>query len=54
MTGLTKGFVSGLGGALVSPLIGALGFIAKAAEGIGAQTKCLEIGVIQTRCRPAR
>lgn len=52
--GLAKGTVSGVAGVFTTPFVGALGFIAKTTEGLGAQTKCLEIGVINTRCRPIR
>lgn len=54
VVGLAKGTVSGVVGVFSTPFVGALGFIAKTTEGLGAQTKCLEIGVINTRCRPIR
>eukprot|EP01082_Thalassiosira_pseudonana_P015658 g14534.t1 g14534 contig9:2076053-2079490(+) len=54
ITGVTKGVASGLGGLIASPIVGALGFIAKASDGAGATTKYLELGVIESRCRPAR
>jgi len=41
-------------GLVVAPFVGALGFIAKTADGMGATTKMLELGVIEARCRPAR
>ena len=54
IAGFTKGAVSGVAGLASVVFIAPLGFIAKTTEGIGASTKTLEIGVIDTRCRPAR
>lgn len=53
-TGVAKGMVSGVTGLVAAPVIGALGFVAKTADGIGATTKYLDLGVIESRCRPAR
>lgn len=39
-----KGTVSGVAGAFFSPFIGALGFVAKASEGIGENSKILNLG----------
>ena len=52
--GLAKGVASGVTGLVTAPLVGALGFVAKTADGMGATTKYLELGVIDSRCRPAR
>jgi len=52
--GFTKGVASGVGGLVTAPFVGALGFIAKSSDGMGATTQCLELGVIDARCRPAR
>ena len=54
ISGFTKGIASGVGGLVVAPLVGALGFIAKMSDGLGATTKYLELGMIEARCRPAR
>lgn len=54
VVGFTTGAVSGVAGLASTIFVAPLGFIAKTSEGIGAQTKCLEIGVIDTRCRPIR
>ena len=54
IVGGAKGAVTGVVGAFSIFAIAPLGFIAKASEGVGAQTKTLEIGVINTRCRPIR
>ena len=51
---VAKGMVSGVGGLVVAPFIGALGFTAKVLEGTGNTTSLLEVGVIESRCRPAR
>ncbi|KAL7543622.1 LOW QUALITY PROTEIN: hypothetical protein ACHAXR_013206 [Thalassiosira sp. AJA248-18] len=53
-TGVAKGVASGVAGLVTAPFIGALGFVAKTADGIGATTEYLELGVIEARCRPAR
>jgi len=53
-TGVAKGVASGVTGLVTAPLVGALGFAAKTADGLGASTQCLELGVIDARCRPAR
>jgi len=52
--GFAKGVASGMGGFVVSPFVGALGFIAKTSDGFGATTKYMELGYIEARCRPAR
>ena len=52
--GVAKGVASGATGLLVSPFVGALGFVAKTADGIGSTTNLLELGHIDARCRPAR
>ena len=49
-----KGVASGVGGLIVAPLVGALGFTAKVLEGTGNTTSLLEVGVIESRCRPVR
>lgn len=54
MAGVTKGVASGVGGLVVAPFVGALGFVAKTADGIGETTKMLDLGFIESRCRPAR
>jgi len=54
VTGVAKGVASGVTGLVAAPLVGALGFIAKTADGAGATTKYLDKGVIEARCRPAR
>lgn len=51
---MAKGVASGVTGLLVSPFVGALGFVAKTSDGIGSTTKVLELGYIDARCRPAR
>ena len=51
---LTKGFVTGVAGLLVSPIIGTLGFLANTSDGIGATARYLELGAIEAICRPAR
>eukprot|EP00804_Cyclotella_cryptica_P012787 CCRYP_010547-RA/>CCRYP_010547-RA protein AED:0.05 eAED:0.05 QI:183/0.85/0.81/1/0.76/0.63/22/985/2990 len=52
--GFTKGAASGVTGLFFAPFIGALGFVAKTSEGIGENSKILNIAVIEARCRPAR
>ena len=52
--GFAKGVASGATGLVAAPFVGALGFVAKTADGIGATTKYLDLGVIESRCRPAR
>jgi hypothetical protein len=42
--GLAKGTVSGVAGTFFSPFIGALGFVAKTSEGIGENSKILNLG----------
>lgn len=54
LSGFTKGVASGVGGLVVAPFVGALVFIAKTSDGIGATTRMLNLGVIEARCRPAR
>lgn len=54
ISGFTKGAVSGVAGLASVIFVAPLGFIAKTSDGLGAQTKCLEIGVINSRCRPIR
>lgn len=54
ISGVSKGVASGVTGFLTAPFVGALGFIAKTADGIGATTKYLELGVFDAKCRPAR
>ena len=51
---VAKGMVSGVGGLVVAPFVGALGFTAKVLEGTGNTTSLLEVGVIESRCRPVR
>jgi len=51
---VAKGVASGVGGLVVAPLVGALGFTAKVLEGTGNTTSLLEVGVIESRCRPVR
>ncbi|KAL7554677.1 hypothetical protein ACHAWF_018946 [Thalassiosira exigua] len=53
-SGVAKGVVSGVGGIVTAPFVGALGFVAKTADGIGATTKYLDLSCIEARCRPAR
>lgn len=52
-TGVAKGVASGVAGAFAAPFIGALGFMAKTADGAGASTQ-LTLGVMEARCRPIR
>ena len=54
MSGFGKGVASGVTGLVTAPIVGALGFVAKASDGIGATTKYLELGTIDVRCRPSR
>lgn len=49
-----KGVASGITGLVAAPFVGALGFMAKTADGVGNTTKYLDLGVIESRCRPAR
>ena len=42
--GFTKGAASGVTGLIFAPFIGALGFVAKTSEGIGENSKMLNIG----------
>lgn len=43
VVGLTNGAASGVAGAIFAPFIGALGFVAKTAEGVGESSKMLNI-----------
>jgi len=54
VSSLAKGVASGVGGFVVSPFVGALGFVAITFEGLGATAKYLELSEIEARCRPAR
>ena len=54
ITAFTKGVASGVGGLVVAPLVGALGFMAKTSDGMGGTTESLNLSVIEARCRPAR
>ena len=46
--GAAKGVASGTMGFIVAPLVGALGFITKTSDGLGATTKHLALGVIES------
>jgi len=48
-----KGLASGVGGLVVAPFVGALGFIAKVTAGTGEMAK-ISVDVIDARCRPLR
>jgi len=54
LSSLAKGVATGVGGLVVSPFVGAFGFVALSSEGLGATTKYLELSEIEARCRPQR
>ena len=54
MAGVAKGVATGATGAVIAPLIGTLGFVAKTFDGIGATARYSELGATEARCRPAR
>lgn len=53
-SGVVMGVTTGVVGVLTMPFVGALGFVAKTATGIGQTTKMLDLGYIEARCRPRR
>jgi hypothetical protein len=53
-TKIASGIAYGVAGLAAGPVVGALGFVAKLSDGLGATTRILEIKVIEARCRPSR
>jgi len=53
-TKVVSGLAYGVAGLAAGPVVGALGFVAKLSDGVGATTRILEIKVVEARCRPPR